>query len=129
MYHDIRICKMLRINHRSSTPIYQQIVDEVRRLIAIGELKPGDSLPPIRGLANQLDVAVNTVARAYQELDNLNIIEGNRRKGSFIKLDLQQIPSESRKVFKDPILILIQDGLSRKEIKAIFDDNLSQIFD
>jgi DNA-binding transcriptional regulator YhcF (GntR family) len=58
MYHDIRICKMLRINHRSSTPIYQQIVDEVRRLIAIGELKPGDSLPPIRGLANQLDVGI-----------------------------------------------------------------------
>ncbi len=120
---------MFKINHSSTTPIYQQVVDEIRKLIAIGELKPGDSLPSIRGLAAQLDVAVNTIARAYQELDSLNIIEGNRRKGSFIRLNILEHPLESKKLFKEPILKLIQEGLSKKEIKAIFDNNLSQIFD
>jgi len=120
---------MLKINYNSTIPIYQQVVDEIRRLIAIGELKPGDSLPSIRGLAGQLDVAINTIARAYQELNNLNIIEGNRKKGSFIQSNISQHPPESKKIFKESILKLIQEGLDKNEIEAIFENNLNQIFD
>ena len=56
---------MLRINLNSPVPIYEQLIDEIKRMIEYGELKPGDSLPTIRSLSSQLDVAVNTVARAY----------------------------------------------------------------
>lgn len=120
---------MLKINHSSATPIYKQIVDEIRRLITLGELKPGDSLPPIRGLANQLDVATNTIARAYQELDSLDIIEGHRRKGSFIKSTVPQHSQEVKKHFKESILKLVQEGLDKEEIEVIFQNNLKQIFD
>ncbi|MCP4724898.1 MAG: GntR family transcriptional regulator, partial [bacterium] len=56
---------MLKINLNSPEPIYEQLVQEIKRMIEHDVLKEGDSLPTIRSLASQLDVANNTVARAY----------------------------------------------------------------
>lgn len=98
-------------------------------MINVGELKPGDSLPPIRALAQQLDVAVNTVARAYQELEGLGLAEGNRRKGSYVKARPATSSPELTRTFKTQILGLIQQGLGKEEIADIFRDNLNQIFD
>ena len=120
---------MIQINLNSPVPIYEQVVEEIKRLIKIGELKPGDSLPPIRSFAKQLDVAVNTVARAYQELYNQNLIEGNRRKGSYVKEMSVDVGSDNSKIFKEPILQLIRKGLNKNEIEILFNKNLSQIFD
>ncbi len=55
------------------TPIYQQIVEQVKYLVAAGRLKPGDDVPPIRVLAEQLRINPNTVARAYLELEREGI--------------------------------------------------------
>lgn len=120
---------MLKINLGSATPIYEQLVSEISRMIKTGELKTGDALPAIRALADQLDVAVNTVARAYQELDSLGLIEGNRRKGSVVKKQEPDLSKDSSRIFKDPILSLIQQGLSKNEIETLFYANLKQIFD
>jgi GntR family transcriptional regulator len=120
---------MLKINLNSPVPIYEQLVDEIQRLIKIGELTVGDSLPPIRQLAKQLDVDKNTVARAYQELYKQNIIEGNRRKGSFIKGNQIEIPNRSRNIFKEQIIELLQKGLNKNDIEKVFYDNLNQIFE
>ena len=120
---------MLNITPNSSTPIYEQLVDEVKRMIRAGELKVGDSLPPIRTLAKQLDVSAATVARAYQELYTLNLIEGNRRKGSYVKQRSPALDEGYEKVFKDPILLLVSKGMDRIEIERIFNSNISQIFD
>lgn len=120
---------MLTINLSSPVPIYEQLAAEIRRMIRTGELAAGDSLPPIRSLARQLDVAVNTVARAYRELDAAGLIEGNRRKGSFVKRRNVPLARDSARVFKEPILALVQQGLGREEIAAIFQDNLTQVFD
>ena len=122
---------MLKIDFNSPLPIYEQLVHEIGMKIQAKELEPGAALPTIRTLASQLDVAVNTVARAYQELERLNLIESKGRKGSFVK---EAIPSatlsdDDSRIFKEPILRLIQKGLSRKEIENIFKYNLSQIFD
>ena len=120
---------MLAITPNSPTPIYEQLVDEVKRLIRTGELNVGDSLPPIRTLAKQLDVSVATVARAYQELYAIDLIEGNRRKGSYVKRRSPAHDQEVEKVFKDPILMLVRKGLDRIEIERIFNLNITQIFD
>ena len=120
---------MLRINLNSPVPIYEQLIDEIKRMIEYGELKPGDSLPTIRNLSSQLDVAVNTVARAYQELESLNIIETGGRKGSFVKEQLDLSADEDSKIFKNPILKLLQKGKGRDEIEHIFKKNLSIFFD
>lgn len=120
---------MLKINYKSPTPIYEQLVDEIKKMIADGELKEGQPLPPIRTLANQIDVDKNTVVRAYQILANQGIVEGHGRKGSFVRGSIEDIPFESKKEFKDQIIKLLQRGLDKKEIEQIFYQNLNQIFD
>ena len=120
---------MLKINYNSPVPIYEQLVEEIKRMIKNGELKEGDSLPPIRVLAKQLDVDKNTVARAYQELFNQNFIEGNRRKGSFVKGTIPELSRDDVKIFKQQILRLIQNGMNKDEIEKLFYNNLNQIFD
>lgn len=68
----------------ASTPIYRQIVEQVRRAIAVRELAAGDQLPSVRALAEQLVVNPNTVARAYGELVRDGLIESQQGKGFFV---------------------------------------------
>jgi len=98
-------------------------------MIEKGELKPGDALPPVRRLAAQLDVAPNTVARAYQELAGQDLIEGNRRRGSMVRKGAPVVSGHDLRMFKDLILKLIQQGRSRAEIQALFKIAVRQIFD
>ncbi len=119
---------MLSINLSSSTPIYEQLIDEIKRMIDSGELKPGSSLPTIRNLASQLEVANNTVARAYQELETLGLAESRGRKGSFIKTILPQPPADDSKIFKPAILKLLQKGMNRSKIEQMFNNNINSIF-
>jgi GntR family transcriptional regulator len=65
-------------------PIYQQIVDQVRFRIVSGQLRTGDELPTIRGLAESLRVNPNTVARAYRELEHESLVEKRRTTGTFV---------------------------------------------
>ena len=74
----------LRISIQDGTPIYQQIVDQVKYLVAAGRLKLGDDIPPIRVLAEQLRINPNTVARAYLELEREGIF--TMRQGFGTKL-------------------------------------------
>lgn len=119
----------MEIDYASDTPIYGQVVEQLRQMIASGELKPGDTLPPVRQLASQLDIAVNTVARAYQELANQELISGNRRRGSIVRRNSPVVSGQEVRLFKEQILKMIQQGKSRREIEALFRTALSQIFD
>jgi GntR family transcriptional regulator len=65
-------------------PIYRQIVNQVKYLIASGQLLPGEELPPIRTLAEQLLVTPNTVVRAYRELEMENVIRKRRGAGTYV---------------------------------------------
>lgn len=69
------------------SPIYQQIVDEFKRAIARGELKPGDRIPSQRELATMVQVNPNTVQRAYREMEQARITETLRGQGTFITND------------------------------------------
>lgn len=68
----------------SGTPIYRQVVDQVRQAVVGGTLQPGDRLPSVRDLALELAVNPNTIAKAYQELERDGVIETPRGRGSFI---------------------------------------------
>lgn len=65
-------------------PIYQQIVEQIRFRILSSQLKAGDELPTIRGLAESLKVNPNTIARAYRELEHLGLVEKRRTTGTFV---------------------------------------------
>ena len=66
------------------TPIYQQIVEQIRFRIVSGQLSVGDELPAIRNLAQGLRVNPNTVARAYRELEHEGLVEKRRTTGTFV---------------------------------------------
>ena len=119
---------MLKIRINSPIPIYEQLVSSIINMLENKELKPGDELPSIRSLANQLEVANNTVARAYQELERKNIVISNGRKGTFIKDELEIIDHDVSRMFKDPILRLVKIGLNQDEIKSLFNKNIDEIF-
>jgi GntR family transcriptional regulator len=75
---------MLQIDFRSGLPIYTQIVNQVQAQVAGGVLQPGDQLPTVRALAEELRVNFNTVARAYRILDEARIISTQQGRGTYI---------------------------------------------
>jgi GntR family transcriptional regulator len=75
---------ILQIDFRSGLPIYIQIVNQVQAQIASGILQPGDQLPTVRALAEELRVNFNTVARAYRILDEARIISTQQGRGTYI---------------------------------------------
>ena len=76
---------ILQINFKSGMPIYLQIVDQVRAAAASGALRPGEALPSIRPLAEELRVNRNTIAKAYTELESRGVIETLPGRGCFLK--------------------------------------------
>ena len=73
------------LTFKSGKPVYLQLVDQVRAAAASGALRPGDTLPSIRPLAEELRVNRNTVAKAYAELESQGVIEAVAGKGCFIR--------------------------------------------
>ena len=78
---------MIDLDSTSGAPPYEQIRAQVADRVASGALQPGDRLPTVRRLAEDLGVATNTVARAYRELEQSGVIETRGRAGSFVTGD------------------------------------------
>ena len=74
----------LHISPADGVPIYLQIVNQVKYLVASGRLRPGEELPPIRVLADKLTVNPNTVARAYRELEVAGVVTKRRTAGTYV---------------------------------------------
>ena len=115
---------MLRIDPRSSTPIYEQIEFGVKELILKGALKGGEKLPSVREMASILTINPNTISKAYGELEREGIIETLRGKGTFItdnykgKVDekkMEYISDELKKL----ILEASYGGISKEEFMKL----------
>ena len=82
----------IKITFRDHVPIYIQLMEQIKHMIASGELQHGDQLPTVRQLAADLRVNFNTVARAYRLLDEESIISTQHGRGTFIL----ELPSEEK---------------------------------
>jgi GntR family transcriptional regulator len=82
--HETTNTMNIQLDFRSGQPIYLQIVEQVRNLVASGDLKQGDQLPTVRQLATELRVNFNTVARAYRLLDEAGLISTQQGRGTYI---------------------------------------------
>lgn len=76
---------MLNVNPQDSQPIWSQIENEIRRLIAIGRLAPGAAVPSVRELSKELRVNPGTVQKAYQVLCDAGLLAVRRGEGTFVK--------------------------------------------
>ena len=88
---------ILQINFKSGMPVYLQIVDQIKASAASGALKPGEALPSIRPLAEELRINRNTIAKAYSELESLGVIETLPGKGCFLKENNSPLRKEIRR--------------------------------
>ncbi|TRM12159.1 GntR family transcriptional regulator [Lentibacillus cibarius] len=75
---------LIHISQTSSTPMYEQVIGEIQRLIAMGHMEPGEMLPSIRELSKQLMTSGITIRRAYQELEQTGFIYTRKGKGSYV---------------------------------------------
>ncbi len=80
------------LDFRSHVPIYTQLVDRIKNMIASGAFKPGDQLPTVRQMAAELRVNFNTIARAYRILDEEGVISTQQGRGTYV---LESLPPES----------------------------------
>lgn len=85
-----------QIDPKSGVPIYRQIIDQIRYGMMAGKLTVGEQLPTVRALAVQLKVNLNTVSKAYRELEIQNILETQQGTGTFIGSVTIDIPEKER---------------------------------
>jgi GntR family transcriptional regulator len=83
-----------RLDRHSAVPVYRQLVDQVRRAIRLGILRPGDQLPSVRDVVGQVAINPNTVHRAYLELEHQGLIEGEAGRGTFVRQTLPALPDQ-----------------------------------
>jgi GntR family transcriptional regulator len=95
---------LFQIDFKAGKPVYLQLVDQVRYAAASGVLRPGEPLPGIRPLAEELRVNRNTIAKAYAELESQGVIETLPGKGCFLKAN------------NSPFTKSVRDKLLEKEI-------------
>jgi GntR family transcriptional regulator len=118
----------LEINFDQSIPIYLQIIDEIKRLVATGTLQPGDKLPSQRDLAAELKVNANTVQRAYREMELLGLVETLRGQGTFVCDDHQIVESTRKEMLTNLVNDFLQSmrslGCSEQEILKRVGDGL-----
>lgn len=88
---------LLQINFKSGKPAYLQLVDQIKAAAASGELRPGEALPSIRPLAEELRLNRNTIAKAYAELESQGVIETLPGKGCFLKENRSPLRKEVRR--------------------------------
>ena len=91
---------MVTIDLRSSRPIYEQVVDSLRRLIVSGAIEPDEKLPSVRELASQLVINPNTIQRAYRELEREGYVYSVPGKGSFARERTEKDGERARQLLR-----------------------------
>lgn len=114
----------IEIDVKSPCPVYQQLVDQIKAGVLVGALSAGDALPPIRSLAEALELNPNTVAKAYKQLERDQVIQTARRAGTFVREDasLNCMAANQRKAIHELDLLigkLQQQGMSKQEIAEL----------
>jgi GntR family transcriptional regulator len=119
----------ITIDETDGRPIYQQVEDEIKALIAAGELPVGSSLPPVRQVAADLGVNLNTVAFAYRQLQKSGLIKVRHGAGASVIARVIPKGAEERLQAKlmPALTDLILSGLTRAEVMSIVNKVLNTL--
>jgi len=109
------------LDPKTGSPFYRQIIDQIKFGIATGKLAVGEQLPTVRSLAVELKVNLNTVAKAYKELEIQNILETHQGSGTFINKSVVDISEKEKKhkiqeICREFITIALNYGFTIDEI-------------
>ncbi len=119
-------------NTSSGIPIYLQLIEQVKHAIETGALRPGEQLPGIRKLAEDLVINVNTVAKAYRELEHDGTIELRQGFGAFVSKDAAgsgdwQKIRDAQPVMRSAFNRLAQLGLDEQQMRRLFETELIRL--
>ena len=120
-----------RIDNSSQRPIYQQIIDQIKRDIALNKLRQGEQLPTVRELAGQLVINPNTIAKAYRQLERDGIIVTKAGAGAFIaELNSSLSRSVRRKIISQQLELIAVEAIhmqmDKKTLMELFDSTLEK---
>ena len=121
---------LFRPNPSSGVPIYLQLMEQVKHGIESGALRPGEQLPGIRPLAEELVINPNTVAKAYRELEHEGVIELRHGAGAFVSANARE-KKATEKVRAGQTIVaaaverLRTSGMTDEEIRRVFEAELA----
>ena len=111
---------MINLDYTNRTPIYEQIVSEIEKYVALGILKEKEQIMSIRELASSLGINPNTVKKAYTILENKGIITSISTKGTFINVNASKVKNETINNYINEIKSIMEKlsklGLTKEEI-------------
>lgn len=113
----------LDVDTASPLPIYAQMMEQVRRAIAAGQLAPGEQLPTVRQLAVELRINPNTVARVYRELEHEGLIATRQGRGTFVAESRPRVSDEER---RDQLRKLARSAVGEAAILGFTPSDLAQ---
>jgi GntR family transcriptional regulator len=122
----------IEVNPRSGVPIYVQIVDQVRHAVDVGGLRPGERLPSVRRLADELAIAPNTIVKAYNELQRMGLIESRPGRGTVVSEGVEEVARGRRfeEIF-ERLRVLVRDaaalGISEDDLWASLDSEFERL--
>ena len=117
---------LLKPNPSSGVPIYLQLMEQVRHAIETGALKPGEQLPSIRPLAEELVMNPNTVAKAYRELEHEGVIELRQGAGAFVS---KKAPTQQETERLQAAQALVAQGIQRLRARGISDEGIRRLIE
>jgi len=115
----------LRIDTTDGVPIYLQIVEQIKRSVALGRVKPEEELPSVRQLALDLTINPNTVARAYLELEHQGVIYKRQGQGTFVSAQAVDASRRERQkivaaLMEKAIIEAASSGMTAAELETIY---------
>ncbi len=116
---------LIQIKEEDVTPVYRQVINQVRDQVATGALKPGEKLPSVRELARFLDINVNTVQKAYRELKQMGIVSIRPARGAVVSHQaVESMGSEENEaLLREALLKLLREaqrlGFDKHEVLSV----------
>jgi GntR family transcriptional regulator len=109
------------LDPKNGVPLYRQIINQIRFGIASGQLKTGEQLPTVRALAVELKINLNTIAKAYKELEIQSVLESHQGTGTFINSTKVELGNDERAkkltdICSEFFSVTSSYGFSNKEI-------------
>ncbi|MBO6153146.1 MAG: GntR family transcriptional regulator [Acutalibacteraceae bacterium] len=125
---------MFTIDNMSRIPVYEQIVEQTERMLLSGEMKPGDPMPSVRGLAAELGVNPNTIQKAYTELEHRGMTTSVPGRGSFLREDATEqlvayLNETALPEFKNMLKGMLIAGASKEESLVFIEKILDELAD
>ena len=117
---------MFLLNPRSKQPLYEQLVEQLRRQIVLGGMKAGAAMPSVRQLATELGINPNTIQKAYRRMEEEGMILSIPGKGSFVSDDLAELLTRQREDQRSKAWQMRQScretGLAKEELMKMIEE-------